>query len=111
MAQLFPDDPPQIGLQSFSSPPDMVLEGIVDHGLVAAAASSIDLPSKPIEDLIIEPDRNAGLARQDGNGGPSLAIAGIITFFGSHWYLINYICTFVHLVKQPKTNMAVFPVP
>lgn len=41
---------------------DVFAQGVVDERLVIATANSVDFLAEPVEDIVVQVDRNAGLA-------------------------------------------------
>jgi hypothetical protein len=75
VAEFFTNDTAKRGLQWFPCATDVLAESIVDLALVVTAAGPLYLFSKPLQDVIVKPDRDSGLAlwRRYDSAAPCLA--------------------------------------
>src|SRR5450631_4799887 len=61
--QFLSDDAAQNGLEGFLSLLDECAQRIVDQRLIVPSAGRVDLVTKPLEQIVVEANRDAGLAR------------------------------------------------
>src|SRR5260370_379360 len=77
-AQLFPHHPSQYSFQRFLRAPDVRAQRLVDQVLITSTARIIDLLAEPVQNIIIQPDRNARLAARNLDHRPPLAFREIV---------------------------------
>jgi hypothetical protein len=82
--KLFPDDAAEERPKVLTASLDVFPEGAIDHRLITAAALGVNLVTKPIKDLVIQPYRDPGFPGRRRKQGASLAFAEVIEFFHSH---------------------------
>ncbi len=80
ISKLLSDDAPQISLQRLSPALNMLFEGAVDHGLIASAASGLDLGTEPVNHIIIQANGDPDFAWGERDNGSSFTLAEIISF-------------------------------
>lgn len=91
-------------------------QGEIDQCLIAASASGVYLGAKPVEDIVIDPDRYPGLSWRERDDGPALPLAEIVLSF--HESLLvpvkphgSRICTNVQPVNAPVATDIEGPTP
>ncbi len=52
----------------------------VDESLLIATTRGMNLGSKPFQNVVIDPNRDSGLARRGGQNCPSLRLSEIVLF-------------------------------
>jgi len=62
VAELFADDAAKSGLQWLLRASNVLPQSVVDQTLIVTAAGPIHLLTKPVEDIVIEPDGDSRLA-------------------------------------------------
>ena len=82
--QLFPDDAAEERPKVLTASLDVFYECAIDHCLITAAALGVNLVTKPIKDLVIQPYCDPGFPGRRRKQGDSLAFAEVIEFFHSH---------------------------
>ena len=80
--QFLPDHLPQGLFQRLILMPDIGPQGVIHHGLVVAAAAGVHLLPEPVQEIGVDPDGDAGLARLIRNLRAALPLAEIISFPG-----------------------------
>ena len=60
-SELFPDDPSQRLFQRLSLPLHELSQGDVDQGLVITTTCRVDLILEPLNEVVVEPDRDSRL--------------------------------------------------
>jgi hypothetical protein len=60
---------------------DIVAEDVVDEGLVVAAACEVHLLAKPVEDVVVEADGDAGFVGGEGADWAAFALAEVVVGF------------------------------
>src|SRR5205809_5361911 len=75
-AQLFADDAPQRGFKTALA--HITLERLVNEALVIAATRLVDLALKPVNDLVVEPNRDAGFAWCGRRHCPALGFGKVV---------------------------------
>src|SRR5712692_2977154 len=78
VAELFPDHPAQRRFQRLLSAPDVLSQRLVDQSLIVTSASPIHLLAKPVQNIIIQPDRDSGLALRNRDDWSAFASAEIV---------------------------------
>ncbi len=73
--------PPEQPFKVFAIGSDVVSQCLVDHCLVTAAPGIMNAGAEPVEDIVIDPDGNPGLARRGSDHRPSFALAEVVSLF------------------------------
>ena len=90
VAEFLADDAAKRRFQRLLSTANVLPESIVDQRLIVAAARSIHLLPKPVEKVVIEPDRDSGLALGYWHDGSTLCAAEVVFTF--HYLYRMHIC-------------------
>jgi hypothetical protein len=78
--ELLSDDPPQRLLQRLPFSFDVLSQGIIEKGLIITAARRMNLVFEPLNEIVVETDRDTGLPRWSWNDRPSPSMAEVIFF-------------------------------
>jgi len=78
--QLFSNNATQEFFQGFLGRVDVVVQGAIDQRLITTATGPMSLLAKPLQDIIVETDRDPRFARRRGQNRSALAFAEIILF-------------------------------
>src|ERR1019366_2438166 len=108
--KLLSKHPPQRLLERFPASGDVLAERRVDEVLVAPAAGGVNLLPEPPEDVLVQANRDSGLAARHGDDRTPFSLTEVVFVFhgsrfdlafrASHSYSTNYsICTSVHTYK------------
>jgi hypothetical protein len=81
--ELLPNDVPQLLLDRVLAPANVLAQGVIHQGLVVASPRCVHLSAKPVQNLVIDPDGNAGLTGGQGINSSPYAFAKIIVFLHS----------------------------
>ena len=81
MAEFFANNAAKGGLQRFAAPPNVLPQSIVDEALIVPAAGLVHLAPKPVQNVVVEPDGDSGLALGNGHDRSALAAAEVVFTF------------------------------
>src|SRR5271157_2784923 len=81
MAQLLADDAAERGFQRLLYAPNVLPKSGVDQALIVAAAGPVHLLPKPVENVVIEPYGDSGLALGHRHDGSAFCVAEVVFTF------------------------------
>src|SRR5664280_490314 len=81
VAEFLADDAAKRRFQRLLSTANVLPESIVDQRLIVAPASPLHLLPKPVEKVVIEPDRDSGFALGYWHDGSALSVAEVVFTF------------------------------
>src|SRR5271167_91881 len=81
VAQFFPDDAAKRGFQRLLCAPNVLPKSVVDKALVVTTAGPVHLLPKPVENVVIEPDGDSGLALRHRHDGSAFCVAEVVFTF------------------------------
>jgi hypothetical protein len=81
VAEFLPDDTAKRGLQRLLNPANMLPKSIIDQALMVSPAGQAYLLPKPVDKIVIEPDRDSGLALGYLHGGSAFCVAEVVFTF------------------------------
>src|ERR1019366_1613151 len=81
VTKFFANDAAQRGLQRLLGPANVLPKSIIDQALIVAAASQVYLLPKPIEKIVIEPNRDSALALGYLHDGSPFCVAEVVFTF------------------------------
>jgi hypothetical protein len=79
-SELLSDDPPQSLLQRLPFPSYVLPQGVVEKSLVISTTRSMDLVFEPLDEIVVEANRDAGLPRGGRNDRSSLRLTEVVFF-------------------------------
>ena len=85
MAEFLPDDTAKRGLQRLLNPANMLPKSIIDQALMVSPAGQAYLLPKPVDKIVIEPDRDSGLALGHLHDGSAFCVAEVVFTFHCFW--------------------------
>jgi hypothetical protein len=81
---------------------DIVAEDVVDEGLIVSATCEMNLLAKPVEDVVVEADGDAGFVGAEGSNRAAFALAEVVG--GFHGYPFRYCWVSVRSALRAEIN-------